>query len=766
MKLSDHILRKPFYVAFGQAQQGGGITSVDLVAARDATTVTMTASDGSAAPIAGADASTAGVMTAADKSKLDSLPITMARDFATKLDVATSTIGAGITHLRTAGYAAAGDGGAALYKRVGAEPAHALKVQSADLAWWEIVPSNNIIPFQAAGGVEGDTAANGAANVTAFNDFIGYIQTFPAAGSFFVGSITLLFPIGDYHFNTHLNVKATIHMKGAGGWSISAFAGARLHFPADSHGIIVHSSNTTDSTAEVDTFHGMGSVIEGLFLKGGGNTGTNGSGVWMRGRAFVKDCYIREFAEHGLRIDATAGGGGALEGNANSWRVEGVFVTQNGGHGVFVDGADTNAGYALGVDSQSNGRWGIYDSSFLGNTYLQCHTAGNGVATVGGNPSGSSSVVETGGNHYSANAGATEAQLVATTPGTDENVWILIGGGFASSTIPTWLAAQSVGTYFHGGAYHTDNANARGTFIGCYRENDQGINQIEAPSVSYGGIMSANKGTGVSLESSTWSGSMTFSNDETFFATSARDLDLKINPGLNKLLSASATGDGSGGINLVAWDETDKHYLIGEHRNLGSRRPIKITSDLNTITHGRASAQAGGELYLHKGVWIGANSFDARFFAGFRLKPTSGDWARGDVSWNRNPTVPGDPAGWRITTAGTIGAGAVQEEFFYLPDLPADQPGYNVRPKADGSNRVEWREAAKAGAGTIANTASTAAVTFATAFPDANYAVAVSTDGDERVWVTAKTASGFTLNRAGTTGARAVDWTVTLYENL
>ena len=54
MKLSDHILRKPFYVAFGQAQQGGGITSVDLVATRDATTVTMTASDGSAAPIAGA----------------------------------------------------------------------------------------------------------------------------------------------------------------------------------------------------------------------------------------------------------------------------------------------------------------------------------------------------------------------------------------------------------------------------------------------------------------------------------------------------------------------------------------------------------------------------------------------------------------------------------------------------------------------------------------------------------------------------------------
>ena len=73
MKLSDHILRKPFYVAFGQALAGGGITSVDLVATRDANTVTLSASDGSAAPVAGADASTAGVMTAVDKSTLDDL---------------------------------------------------------------------------------------------------------------------------------------------------------------------------------------------------------------------------------------------------------------------------------------------------------------------------------------------------------------------------------------------------------------------------------------------------------------------------------------------------------------------------------------------------------------------------------------------------------------------------------------------------------------------------------------------------------------------
>ncbi len=194
MKLSDQILRKPLYVAFGQALQGGGITSINLVTTRDATTVTMTASDGSAAPIAGADASNAGVMTASDKSKLDGLSAASTHDFATTLDVATSVIDAGVARLRTAGHSAVGDGGDALFKRVALAPSHALKVQSADGAWWEIVPTGGRLAFQACGGIEGDNAANGAANVTAFNDFIGYAQD-DDTGAQSAGP-TLLFPEG------------------------------------------------------------------------------------------------------------------------------------------------------------------------------------------------------------------------------------------------------------------------------------------------------------------------------------------------------------------------------------------------------------------------------------------------------------------------------------------------------------------------------------------------------------------------------------------
>lgn len=67
----------------------------------------------------------------------------------------------GITHFRTAGFSFPGDGGAALYKRVTSEPAHAGKVQSADGSWWELT-SHDVCPemFGARGdGVTDDTDA-------------------------------------------------------------------------------------------------------------------------------------------------------------------------------------------------------------------------------------------------------------------------------------------------------------------------------------------------------------------------------------------------------------------------------------------------------------------------------------------------------------------------------------------------------------------------------------------------------------------------------
>jgi hypothetical protein len=70
--------------------------------------------------------------------------------FDTKADVEAATIDPSVDAIHVLGYATAGDGGAAVYKRVVAEPAHAGKIQSADGAWWEIAePVINVLMFGA-----------------------------------------------------------------------------------------------------------------------------------------------------------------------------------------------------------------------------------------------------------------------------------------------------------------------------------------------------------------------------------------------------------------------------------------------------------------------------------------------------------------------------------------------------------------------------------------------------------------------------------------
>lgn len=85
--------------------------------------------------------------------------------FATRTEAIATTISGGSVFLRTAGYAAAGDGGGGLYKKVISEPAHAGKLQSADGAWWELVefsPSPRQFGAVADGSTDDTTALQNA----------------------------------------------------------------------------------------------------------------------------------------------------------------------------------------------------------------------------------------------------------------------------------------------------------------------------------------------------------------------------------------------------------------------------------------------------------------------------------------------------------------------------------------------------------------------------------------------------------------------------
>lgn len=697
-------------------------------------------------------------------------------NFDTKADVEAASIADIVKSIQINDYYTAGDGGGATYNRVGSDPSHNLKVLSLDGAWWELVPDSHGYINVKQAGAKGDNVTDDG---QAFIDALSFASLIPVTSSSRNATYGVIVPPSPtkYYLGANtLELKRTVHLVGQGSGQAGGTPSA-LRWDANVTGIIVHAYNTIGAGKEA--LGGAGNLsadstkIEGLHLFSDGGTiasvtdDTKGHGIWLRSRAVIVDLKVTSFPGNGINIVATSGSGDdAREGNANNWVIERARIEFCHLNGIFVDGADVNAGHCIGADCSGNGRWGIHDTSFLGNTYIGCHTSGNGLATGGENGAGESSYVHLSGRRYAANAAASEADLVATTPGTDETVWYDMEAGGVHATIPTWLAAQSEGTYFLGGSYHSDNANARNVFTGGYSESGQGPSQWVTPTIVFGGSLSGVKGSAIIHKDGEIRGKIRFPNHDTDDYAPSREMSLVINASPEKLLTLAVEGDHAAGMNIVAWDEVSGHMIIGEHANVSSRRPIRITTNLNATTHGRSSAQVGGELYFYKGFWAGGNSTVARWFAGFNSGFVGGsDAARGDKVWNYNPSS-GDVAGWRVTTAGTVGSTAVIEEYFYLPDLPGGHPGYNIRPKSDGANKVEWREAAKAGTDTIADAAATVAVTFATAYASANYSVALSADGDERVWVTAKTASGFTLNRLATSGARAVDWTATPYEDL
>ena len=107
----------------------------------------------------------------------------MATDYPSRALLLTEHVRREVSHIRTGGYTYAGDGGGALYKRVGSEPAHAFKIQSSDGAWWEGVPPPegvNVKQFGAVGdGVTDDRAAIQAAIDYACQTTTGGVVNFP-----------------------------------------------------------------------------------------------------------------------------------------------------------------------------------------------------------------------------------------------------------------------------------------------------------------------------------------------------------------------------------------------------------------------------------------------------------------------------------------------------------------------------------------------------------------------------------------------------------
>ena len=144
----------------------------------------------------------------------------LAGNIETRDAITTTNIPAVMNVLRTGGYSTRGDGGHGLYVRVAVEPGHPGKVQSADGAWWELVPDgghSNVRQFGAKGnGTTDDSAA------------IQNALTFAVAS---IGASEVHFPSGRYLMGSRvsesLGNNESLTLSGAGRyntWLVAAAA--------------------------------------------------------------------------------------------------------------------------------------------------------------------------------------------------------------------------------------------------------------------------------------------------------------------------------------------------------------------------------------------------------------------------------------------------------------------------------------------------------------------------------------------------------------
>lgn len=460
----------------------------------------------------------------------------------------------------------------------------------------------------------------------------------------------IYFPNGTYYFSQTIELKRSTKLFGFSS-GLPYDAPAIFKFPTNTTGIIVNRSNTFSNTTVTATTAADATIIEGIALYSTVGTDLTKHGIWLRARAVIRNVFISQFSGNGINIVASAGSGGATEGNANSWRIDTVRVENCGGNGVYVDGADANAGYGNAIDVTNNRLWGIYESSFLGNTWEACHADANGGTAT------NSAYATYGGNHYHAVPGNSSATLGSTQPGTNSNVWRLCN----PTKYPiAWTGSNPAGTFREGGGYYSDNPNARNTFVGCYVEGGQGLTWHSQHTIVIGGLY---------LECPIATGAYVlgqFGLPLSLGYVAQGDVS-----GTSTLVTATLGGDPSNGVMLAVSGTNSSNVstgtwrlkqlgdgLIFDNNNLASRRPLTVTGGTDTYPY-RLKMD---DMVLGTGGTARAFGRVGYSTAPGVVFPTSGTYERGDIYFAPNP-IAGDYIGWVCTTGGVAGSTAVFKKF-------------------------------------------------------------------------------------------------------
>ena len=278
---------------------------------------------------------------------------------------------------------------------------------------------------------------------------------------------SIYMPDGDYYFGQTVYIKKQMKWFGDHSGEFNS-PGPRIWFPANTIGIVFEPHNVQDGNIiSPTTTAGNACIFQGIEVVGGGGTGLDSHGLWVRQRMVLKNFRVTRFAGNGLHVVGYATSQDKdLTGSTNMAFAESYTVHSNHGWGKYVQGADANAMTFINGDASHNGRGGVFNATHHVNTYIGCHASNNGLKGLGGNSNTQSSIVTHAGKLYTAHPDASEAEYVSIEPGTDASVWVECPWG-AGSAVP-WGPGNPEGTYFWAFAYYNNTGGT--TYIGCYSE--------------------------------------------------------------------------------------------------------------------------------------------------------------------------------------------------------------------------------------------------------------------------------------------------------
>lgn len=318
------------------------------------------------------------------------------------------------------------------------------------------------------------------------------------------------------------------------------------------------------------------------------------AGIDIIGGSHIKvdNVRVQEFKGDGVRVD-TDQYQHVFSDTANFTSLNNLHVDNNASNGLHFEGSDSNAGIVTNFFAILNGGYGIYDNSYLGNTYNAGEISDNRNGTVFTKKDSTNESIFTG--LY------TEAGVTGMNLGKGN---IFLGGN-------------------NGTGFHRDSQHNHGF-----------ANDVNGSLVTGRGFMFRDTLGNMSMK---------------LIATSYQNRSYFLAAGGQKYTDAESGGGAGSGASQTAnslsgqWDWAMGNGELGHYGYIG--RTIESVGDSWTLAW-----DAIARVVLVRTLRIGGGSTDintsnyTQMISGIAA-PTTGSHAKGAIVWNRTP-VSGGTAGW------------------------------------------------------------------------------------------------------------------------